>query len=117
MLKKALLCLAVIFCCWTWRDASAQTPPGCAQDSVYHLLDFWTGDWQVFVGDTAVGTNRVVKVLGDCAVEEHWRDTSGHQGFSLFYVEPQSGHWRQVWVTEWATVPGGLKEKRWLATE
>lgn len=58
-----------------------------------------------------VGTNRIVKVLAECAIEEHWQGSGGGRGQSLFYYTPSDGAWKQVWVTEQATVPGGVKEK------
>lgn len=82
----------------------------CTAD-VYRTLDFWIGEWDVFVADARVGTDRVEKVLGGCAVMEHWTDARGSEGKSLFWVEP-GGDWRQVWVTDAATAPGGTKEKR-----
>lgn len=114
MFAKRWSRIVFLFVCVISSPGMAQTPSKCSADSVYHLLDFWVGDWQVYVGDTLVGTNRIVKILDDCAVEEHWRDTSGNEGMSLFYVEPQSRRWRQVWVTGQARQPGGLKEKQWL---
>ncbi len=84
---------------------------GCEGDSTYRQLDFWVGDWSVYVGDTLVGTNRISKVLRGCAVVEEWRDSDGGEGRSLFYVEPALHQWKQVWVTDAALHFGGLKEK------
>ena len=91
--------------------AAAQTIAGCDSDSTYAALDFWVGNWSVYVGDTLVGTNRITKVLHGCAVVEEWRDVQGGEGRSLFYVEPALHQWKQVWVTDAATHVGGLKEK------
>lgn len=35
---------------------------------------------------------------------------SGGEGKSLCYVDDH-GRWQQLWVTQWATRPGGVKEK------
>jgi hypothetical protein len=91
--------------------AHAQSMGGCGADSTYAALDFWVGNWSVYVGDTLVGTNRIGKVLQGCAVTEEWRDAEGGEGRSLFYVEPSLHQWKQVWVTDGATRVGGLKEK------
>jgi hypothetical protein len=93
----------------------AQAPAGCSGDSTYARLDFWVGNWQVFLGDTLVGTNRISKVLQGCAVIEEWRDARGMRGQSLFYVEPVHRRWKQVWVTDAARRPGGVKEKHLVA--
>lgn len=86
---------------------------GC-DAAIFHRLDFWVGDWEVRSEGRTVGRNRVEKVLGGCAVTEHWRSAGGGVGRSLFYVVPAEGMWKQVWVTSNATGPGGVKEKRLL---
>ena len=88
----------------------AQQP--CERDHAFNKLDFWLGEWDVFVGDQRVGTNRIEKILSGCAVMEHWTAASGGHGKSLFYYAPVTGEWTQVWVTEDTTRPGGLKVKR-----
>lgn len=96
---------------------TAQPPraPACADDPAFGWLDFWVGDWKVMIGGQQVGTNRIRKVLDGCAVTEEWTDARGREGRSLFYVSPGSGGWRQVWVTDTALAPGGVKEKRLIA--
>ena len=31
---------------------------------------------------------------------EEWRDAMGGEGRSLFYMEPGTHRWKQVWVTD-----------------
>ena len=95
--------------------AQSPQPPACADRPAFGWLDFWVGDWKVMVGEQQVGTNRIRKVLDGCAVTEEWTDARGREGRSLFYMSPASGGWRQVWVTDRALVPGGVKEKRLIA--
>ena len=83
----------------------------CADDPAFSELDFWVGEWDVVVGEQQVGTNRVEKVLSDCAILEHWTDASGARGIGLFYYVAATGDWKQVWVTDQALTPGGVKEK------
>lgn len=90
---------------------AAQTPEPCSADPAYAQLDFWVGEWTVWANGQQVGTNRIVKVMGGCAIEEHWEDARGGIGRSLFYYLPASERWRQVWVTPMAKMPGGVKEK------
>ena len=94
---------------------AAQSMDGCDSDSTYRVLDFWVGNWSVYVGDMLVGTNRISKVLHGCAVVEEWRDAGGGEGRSLFYVEPALHQWKQVWVTDGALHVGGTKEKHLIA--
>lgn len=86
--------------------------PSCEDEPALNQLDFWLGDWTVFVGDEPAGTNRIEKILDGCAVMEHWTSARGGQGKSLFYYHPTTKSWKQVWVTQSALRPGGLKEKR-----
>jgi hypothetical protein len=92
---------------------AAQEPLPTSCDSVadFHQLDFWIGEWEVKVAGQTVGTNRIEKVLNGCAVTESWRDAAGGEGRSLFYYDHLTDVWKQVWVTQNATSPGGLKEK------
>jgi len=96
---------------------AAQRPqvPACTSRPVFGWLDFWVGEWRVLVGGQQVGTNRISKTLDGCAISEEWTDTRGGTGRSLFYVSPDTQLWRQVWVTNTALAPGGVKEKHLVA--
>lgn len=98
--------------------AAQQQPPAtpCASDSLFAALDFWVGEWTVWVGTQQAGANRITKVLNGCAITEEWQATGGGEGRSLFYVPPGARHWQQVWVTGNALAPGGTKEKTQLTT-
>ncbi|MDX1477341.1 MAG: hypothetical protein R3301_06515 [Saprospiraceae bacterium] len=90
----------------------AQQRPGCDTDSLYQLLDFWVGEWNVYDDqDVLAGQNRIEKILNGCAVMEHWTGSGGGEGKSLFYVDNDTREWRQVWVTGAARQPWGQKEK------
>ena len=88
-----------------------EAPPACEDVEGFHELDFWVGAWDVKVGARQVGTNRIEKALNGCAVLEHWTSATGGKGMSLFYFNPTTDVWKQVWVTERATGIGSLKEK------
>lgn len=86
-------------------------PPTACEDSPrYHELDFWVGEWKVYVGDDLAGHNRIEKTLEGCAIIENWSARDGGEGKSLFFVD-YDGHWAQIWVSQWAMTPGGVKEK------
>jgi hypothetical protein len=95
--------------------AQSASPESCVENDAFSALDFWIGEWTVHVADQQVGTNRIEKILNGCAVVEHWVDVGGGRGQSLFYYIPADDEWKQVWVTEQATVTGGVKEKRLVA--
>lgn len=79
----------------------------CRTMQEYRLLDFWLGDWDVFVGNQKVGTNKIEPILNSCAVIENWKDATGAEGKSFFYFELADKVWKQVWVTD----QGYMKEK------
>ncbi len=95
--------------------AQESTYERCTDKPVYDLLDFWIGEWVVYLNDEKVGDNKIEKILNGCAVMEHWTGAGGNKGNSLFFVDP-NGAWKQIWVTEWAANPGGVKEKTHVET-
>lgn len=102
MLLLALLSMPVY--------AQVIEPQSCELNEPYEMLDFWLGEWHVYVAGNLVGNNKIEKTLKGCAVLEHWQSVDGGRGLSLFYVDGQD-QWKQVWVTEYGTMPGGVKEK------
>ena len=116
-LRLRIANLSIVLSLAIASDASAQAPvtmtappPACEDSTLYRALDFWIGEWDVYVGNRIVGHNRIEKILDGCAVMEHWSARGGEDGKSLFFVD-YNGHWVQVWVTQWARTPGGVKEK------
>ena len=72
---------------------------------------FGVGDWDVMVGDTKVGDNKIEKLLNDCLIQENWIGSSGGEGKSWFFYDVNIKQWKQIWITQNSTRPGGLKEK------
>jgi hypothetical protein len=102
----------------TTADAARLQPPagaGCAALATSTWLDFWIGEWTVTAAAQRIGQSRIERVLDGCAIIEHWQDAKGGTGKSLFYPAPPHGVWHQVWVTNRAIHPGGVKEKRLIA--
>jgi hypothetical protein len=89
----------------------AQTASPCRSTEVSRSLDFWVGDWDVFVGPNRAGSDKVERVLGGCAVTERWRDTKGGEGMSLFAFDARKDLWTQTWVTDDSSQLGGIKVK------
>ena len=81
-------------------EAAKKKAHPCENDPKYRAFDFWVGDWDVYVGDQKVGTNRIEKLLGGCLLLENWTDAHGTQGKSFNYLDPAAGKWRQNWVSE-----------------
>ncbi|HJO04965.1 MAG TPA: hypothetical protein QGG47_13440 [Acidobacteriota bacterium] len=65
----------------------------------HRQFDFWIGDWEVFNPQgQRVGSNRIDKVLGGCALHESWRGSTGHRGSSYNFYDTTSGKWHQTWI-------------------
>lgn len=110
------IAVAVVFAtfCSTLLTAglAAEGPLPCTQVPGYQQLDFWVGEWKVFDQEgNKVGDNTIQKVLKGCAITERWRSAAGNEGRSWFYYDYAAKQWKQVWVTEMATMTGGTKEK------
>ena len=91
--------------------AIAQTPMPCRSTEVARSLDFWVGDWDVYVGKDLAGRDMVERILDGCAVTERWNGGAGDQGMSLFAYDARKDLWKQNWVTNNSAVPGGIKVK------
>ena len=94
-------------------------------------FDFWVGEWTVTdaSGTRPLGTSRVVRRHGGCALVEEWTAASGQTGSSLNLFDDRSGSWHQFWVdasgTNWlswdeqgnpATIRGGLQDGEMVMT-
>lgn len=83
----------------------------CRATEVARSLDFWIGDWDVYVGKDLAGRDTVARVLGGCAVTERWDGGIADQGMSLFAYDARKDLWTQTWVTNDSGLPGGIKFK------
>lgn len=95
-------------------SANAQEPAACRATEASRALDFWVGDWDVFVGGDRAGTNRITVILDGCGVTEDWLNIYDQAGHSLFYFDVARDIWHQVWVTPNTGTPGGLKLKEMM---
>ena len=71
----------------------------------FHQFDFWIGDWDVTNGDgKPAGTNKIVPILGGCALQESWTSATGGKGTSLNAYDEPNRKWHQTWADD----SGGL---------
>ncbi|MGB5107052.1 MAG: tetratricopeptide repeat protein [Candidatus Zixiibacteriota bacterium] len=93
-------------------ELADQNARPCEFDQVYRLLDFWLGEWDVFVNDNQkIGISLVRKMVNGCAIQENFEQLDGFVGQNLFYFNNLSGEWKMIWITGAAVSLGGVKEK------
>lgn len=69
-------------------------------------FDFWVGDWELAWkdadGDTALGVNRIERILDGHVIKENFEalsgDLTGFEGKSYSVFNPRTGKWKQTWV-------------------
>jgi hypothetical protein len=60
-------------------------------------FDFWLGDWDLVGADGKKSAeDRVVSILGGCALQENWTGVKNGQGLSLSAYDPATKHWHQT---------------------
>ncbi|MEM7362753.1 MAG: hypothetical protein AAF525_01910 [Pseudomonadota bacterium] len=80
----------------------AATPPryDCNQVPEHRQFDFWLGDWEVVDRDgNLAGRNTISRNEHGCLLLERWRGTSGPEGQSVNFYDPELAQWRQIWVS------------------
>ena len=62
------------------EDGAAANEAACEQNQIYHQLDFWISEWEVFGPEgKGVGMNPIEKVAGGCLRWENWTGSSGSE--------------------------------------
>ena len=110
---KSLFAVGMLMSTAAPAQAPADAAPPCRATEVSRNLDFWVGDWDVYVGKDLAGRDTVERILGGCAVTERWTGTGGasDEGMSLFAYDARKDLWTQTWVTSDSAMPGGIKYK------
>jgi hypothetical protein len=72
------------------------TSAACAAPQ-YRQFDFWLGEWDLVGNDGKKSADeKVVQVLGGCALQENWTGVKGGQGLSFSAYDPATKHWHQT---------------------
>lgn len=93
---------------------ASPAPPSCEGEN-YRAFDFWLGEWRVTDAEgNEQGRNSITWQENGCLILENWRSANGGTGQSYNFVEPDTGLWRQVWVSQAATIDytGGPTEDK-----
>lgn len=97
-----------------WAQDGGKARPCTSPE--YSQFDFWIGNWQVTGADgKQQGTNRVVKILGGCVIQENWNGGAGSIGQSFNIFAKGRGVWHQTWVDNSGTLlslEGGIEDGR-----
>jgi hypothetical protein len=77
----------------------AATRSVCAAPQ-YREFDFWLGEWDLVGADGSKSAeDKVVKVLGGCALLENWNAKRG-EGMSISAYDPATRRWHQTLVDD-----------------
>ena len=82
----------------------SQVPDKPCSDPGAHQFDFWLGDWNVEWKDTdgslGKGSNHVVRLFGNCVIEENFDGRPGTDliGKSFSVYDQNKKMWKQTWV-------------------
>ena len=80
-------------------SAEEAVQPPCASDE-YNQFDFWLGKWTSFSKEgKKQGTNQLVKLMGNCAMQENWSSGGGKfKGTSYNFYNQVTRKWNQTWI-------------------
>src|SRR5437016_2346802 len=96
MKKYLLMLLCIISVGLKAQNQNQQKPCSSPEASQF---DFWVGDWVATWNDTSHGTNKILKVMGGCTVNENFTSPSqNYTGSSWSVYNPQRQLWQQTWV-------------------
>ena len=75
----------------------APAPSAACVGPQYRQFDFWLGEWDlVGVDGKKSAEDKVVSILGGCAIQENWTGVKSGQGLSLAAYDPATKHWHQT---------------------
>ncbi len=99
-LRTMLLAGMTCFAAPALAQSSGNTPPPPCTDEAYRQFDFWLGEWEVSgPNGNLAGHNTIERAENGCLITESWVNTAGGTGQSLNFYNPDTGLWRQVWVS------------------
>ena len=83
-------------------EAEKQFP--CRYAEKYKPLDFWIGEWDVFVKDKKTATSSITKSEGGCTLHEDYKTLSEFYGRSVNYLDPSDETYTQIWIDKFNNV-------------
>jgi hypothetical protein len=78
-------------------SAPTPAPSAACVGPQYRQFDFWLGEWDLVGNDGKKSSeDKVVSILGGCAIQENWTGVKSGQGLSLSAYDPATKHWHQT---------------------
>ncbi len=72
----------------------------CKYDERHKKLDFWVGEWDVFMNDTKLANSKITKDKSGCTVHEDYRTLRGFYGSSINYFDSADSLFTQIWIDQ-----------------
>ena len=72
----------------------------CRYGAEYKKLDFWLGEWDVFVSGTKTADSKITKGLSGCTLHEDYRTSQGFYGRSINYYDLTDSLYHQIWIAQ-----------------
>lgn len=84
-----------------FQTAQPAQQSACQTDEAFRAFDFWVGKWDVTgrAKGKFAGKNSITAIEGGCALLEVWKGTGGSTGMSTNHYNPNTGKWRQLWLS------------------
>jgi hypothetical protein len=70
----------------------------CRYGDEYKKLDFWLGEWDVFVNGAKTATSSITKSEGGCTLHEDYKTLNSYFGRSMNYYDPTDKKYTQIWI-------------------
>lgn len=99
-MKNRLLYLIVFISMNVVATAQTDDPKAfpCRYGDEYKKLDFWLGEWNVYVKDKKTATSSITKSEGGCTLHEDYKTLTKYYGRSMNYHDPTDNKYTQVWI-------------------
>ena len=76
----------------------------CRFGDEYKRLDFWLGEWDVYVKDKKTATSDITKSEGGCTLHEDYKTLGGFYGRSMSYYDPVDKKYTQLWIDKFNSI-------------
>ncbi len=76
----------------------------CRYGDEYKRLDFWLGEWEVFVKDKKTATSSISKSEGGCTLHEDYKTISEFYGRSINYFDSKDKKYTQIWIDKFNNI-------------